>query len=162
MKATIIYDSYFGNTEKIAQTIHQVIVKDFDTKLFNIQKSTPEIDKDTKLLIIGSPTRAFRPTENISKMIKSLGKESLKDVYIASFDTRANLEKVNNGFLNFMVKLFGYAAEPINKELVKKGGISIVNPEGFLVEESEGPLSSGENDRAKKWAEEIISKIQTS
>jgi len=54
-----------------------------------------------------------------------------------------------------MVKLFGYAAEPIAKRLGRKGGELAVTPEGFLVEGTEGPLKEGELERAAAWAERI-------
>jgi hypothetical protein len=50
----------------------------------------------------------------------------------AALDTRVDVKEVKSGFLNFMVKLFGYAAGPILNKIVKKGGKSIIEPEGFL------------------------------
>jgi hypothetical protein len=55
-----------------------------------------------------------------------------------------------------MVKLFGYAAAPIAKQLTKKGGELAVAPEGFFVAGTEGPLKEGEFTRAAEWAKRII------
>lgn len=54
-----------------------------------------------------------------------------------------------------MVKIFGYAAEPIARQLMKKGGTLALPPEGFYVKASEGPLKDGELDRAAAWARQI-------
>jgi hypothetical protein len=47
-----------------------------------------------------------------------------------------------------MVRLFGYAAEPIAKSMVKKGGELVGDPVGFVVLDSEGPLKEGELERS--------------
>jgi len=43
-----------------------------------------------------------------------------------------------------MLKVFGYAAEPITARLSKKGAELLVSPEGFTVEDVEGRLKEGE------------------
>lgn len=59
---------------------------------------------------------------------------------------------MKNGFLNVMVKLFGYAAAPLSKAMAAKGASVVVAGEGFFVNGSEGPLRQGELERASKWA----------
>lgn len=155
MKALIIYDSYFGNTEKIAKALPQSFSKNDTVAVSNVKDFTPKLLNNLDLLIVGSPTRAFSATEGITKFLKALPNDSLSGIKVASFDTRVNTKKVNNILLNFLVSIFGYAAEPILKKLVKKGGEPILQPEGFFVEESEGPLSQGEMERVKNWIENI-------
>jgi flavodoxin I len=75
---------------------------------------------------------------------------------VAAFDTRIAVEDVKNGFLTFMVKIFGYAAKPIADGLKKTGGVLVVVPEGFFVKGSEGPLRDGELERAASWASQVI------
>jgi len=79
----------------------------------------------------------------------------LQGVKIGSFDTRADLASLNNRFLAFLVKLFGYAAEPIAKQLVKKGGLKTLEPMGFFVSDKEGPLKEGELERAITWVKQL-------
>jgi hypothetical protein len=73
----------------------------------------------------------------------------------AAFDTRMDVKEVNKTFLTFMEKIFGYAAEPIGKALVKAGGSLALKPEGFFVHGSEGPLWDGEIERATQWGEKV-------
>ena len=77
---------------------------------------------------------------------------------MGGFDTRADVATVNNRVLTGMVKVFGYAAEHIDKALVKCGGRQAVLPAGFFIEESEGPLREGELDRAKEWGKQAAGK----
>ena len=48
-----------------------------------------------------------------------------------------------------------YAAPRLAKELEKKGGKLVAEPEGFIVENKEGPLKQGEIERATKWASQL-------
>ncbi len=55
-----------------------------------------------------------------------------------------------------MAGIFGYAADPIQKKLKSKGGVSIIKPEGFFVNGNEGPLFEGEIEKAQNWTKDII------
>lgn len=63
---------------------------------------------------------------------------------------------MDSAILNFFVKLFGYAARPIADRLIKKGGELAMPPEGFYVEDTEGPLKEGELERATEWVRQIV------
>jgi flavodoxin len=156
MKILILYDSYFGNTEKIAKTIYQSLQDKGDVEIHNVKDFKQEMLDNVNLLIVGSPTRAFRATESTTKMIKSIKDGSLNCTKVATFDTRMDIEKSNSKILAFMVNLFGYAAEPMLKQLTKKGGIPITEPIGFYVEDTEGPLSKDEEQKAKEWTKKIL------
>jgi hypothetical protein len=104
------------------------------------------------VLIVGSPTRAFSATPAIKKLVGSIPGGGLSGVKVAAFDTRFSPADTNSRILRFLVKLFGYAAEPIAKRLQKKGGQPAVAPGGFFVRDTEGPLKEGELERAAAWA----------
>lgn len=151
MKTLIIYDSYFGNTQKVAEQIAKTFSK--DTTVLNVKDFKEENLKDIDMLIVGSPTRAFSPSENIKPFLKSL--PSLKGIKIGVFDTRLDVKKIDNKILTFLVKLFGYASEKIQKTLLKKEGIYTLEPLNVYVEESEGPLCNGEIEKIDKWTKGI-------
>jgi flavodoxin I len=161
-KALVIYDSYFHNTEKVAKKIGEAVSKKMEIKVVKVGEIKPEqVNEQIKLLIIGSPTRGFRPTPAVDNFIRNLPK--LNNTNVLSFDTRICAKdidsKVLKPFLTFMMGTFGYAAEPLSKELKKKGGREIGKPGGFLVKDKEGPLKEGELERAGKWIEEALEKV---
>ncbi|MCI0494323.1 flavodoxin family protein [candidate division KSB1 bacterium] len=156
MKALVIYDSVFGNTEKIAQAIGKRLASKLDIEILRASDVKPAQLTGFNLLIFGSPTRKFSPTPAITNLLKEIPRNGLKEVRAAAFDTRISVDDVKSRFLNFMVKLFGYAAEPIANRLQKKGAELIISPEGFIVNDSEGPLKEGELERAEDWASKII------
>ena len=158
MKALIIYESFFSNTEQIAKAIGEGFDSSVEVQVCNVSDIKTEQLKDIDLLIVGAPTRAFRPSPGILKFLKSIPAKSLQGVKAASFDTRIALEDIKLRFLKFMVKLFGYAAEPISKKLRKKGAEIIFAPEGFCVNDTEGPLKENELQRAREWSNLMLTK----
>lgn len=151
MKGLVIYDSFFGNTKAIAETISTAL----GYPLIQVTALTVEQLKDCEHLVWGSPTRAFRPSEATQAFLKALPAGSLKGVKVSAFDTRMDVKEVNNKFLTFMERIFGYAAEPIAKSLAQKGAEPLGQPQGFFVKGSEGPLRDGEAERAVAWAQSL-------
>lgn len=154
----IIYDSYFGNTQKIAEAMARAIP---EGKKFDLRKAGEvSLDdlKDMSTLIVGSPTRQFKASAGIDGFLKRIPKGRLNGVKVAAFDTRMTTEDINqNKFLSFMVKIFGYAAEKIAKKLSNLGGVEANSPQGFYVNGVEGPLLDGELQRAEDWVKQAIS-----
>jgi flavodoxin len=156
MKSLVIFDSVYGNTEKIAQAINQALKSKGDAGIISIKQIKTDELVDLDLLVVGSPTQAFNPLPAVTKWLKSLPKGCLEGMRVAAFDTRMDIKKVDNKFLTIMTGIFGYASPSIAKLLVKKGGTQALSPEGFIVEESEGPLRTGELERAGAWGEKLV------
>ena len=152
MKAFIIYDSLYGNTEKIAQAIGDGLAG--EVKVVRVGEVKPSELKTCDLLIVGSPVHGGRATPELDTFIKQLPANSLEGISVAAFDTRFELEEQGTG-LRFLMNVFRYAADRLAKALVKKGGTLVAKPEGFIVEEKEGPLKQGELERATKWATQL-------
>jgi len=145
MKALVVYDSVYGNTEEIAKSIGDAIAG--DVKVLRAGEVNPSDVELLDLLIAGSPTYGGRPTPLIQGFLKEVSGSAVKGVKVTAFDTR---------FSTKWVKIFGFAAGKIAGHLKKKGGILTSSPEGFFVEGTKGPLKEGELERATSWAKEII------
>jgi flavodoxin I len=163
MKALIVYDSFFGNTEEIARAISDAIgdalSAQADVTTCRVGDVKPEHLAGLSLLIVGSPTRAFSASPATKAWLKGLAPNSLRGIRVAAFDTRADVNDVNSRTLTAFVKLFGYAAEPIAKSLTKRGGTLIIPAEGFFIVDKEGPLKEGELARAAAWAQQIAAQV---
>jgi flavodoxin I len=149
MKALIIYDSMYGNTEKIAQAIGDGLTG--EVEVVRVGEVNPSELKTFDLLIFGSPVHGGRPTAALDAFLKKLPANSLKGRRVAAFDTRFESEDQGIG-LRLVMSVLRYAADRIAKDLAKKGGRLVAEPEGFIVENKEGPLKQGELERASKWA----------
>ena len=152
MKAYIIYDSMYGNTEKIAQAIGDGLTG--EVKVVRVGEANPSELKTCDLLIVGSPVHGGRATPALDEFIKQLPAKSLEGKSVAAFDTRFESEDQGVG-LRILMSVIRYAAERIAKALVKKGGTLVAEPEGFIVENKEGPLKQGELERATTWAKQL-------
>jgi flavodoxin len=144
MKALVIFDSNFGNTKLVADSIARglggaraVSVKDFKSSDLAA----------VKLLIVGSPIIGWKPTEKMIKFLSTLKKGRLNGVKAAAFDTR--------------IKMFisGNAARKISSALKNAGAEIIIEPKGFFVRGKEGPLLDGEIKNAGEWAKSIKSRL---
>ncbi len=158
MKAMVVYDSVLGNTEKIALAIGAGLGSQAEVEVRRVGDVRPEQLMEVDLLIVGSPTRGFRPTPATSKLLKGIARNGLKGVSVAAFDTRFSESQIAEGpaILAGLVRIFGYAAEPISKRLATKGGRVVAQPVGFIVTNTEGPLQDGELERATDWARRIL------
>lgn len=145
MKALVVYDSLYGNTEKIALAIGKAL--DGDTKVIRVSEANPLELGVLDLLIIGSPTQGGRPTKSIQDFLSKIPQDALKNVRVTSFDTRISTK---------LVGIFGYAAGRILESLKAKKGQLTAFPQGFFVKGSKGPLKEGELERAASWAVGIL------
>ncbi len=140
MNALIVYDSQFGNTEKIAKKVAAAIGK--SAKAVHVSKADARLN-GVDMLIVASPTQAWRATPAIRSFLEKL--PGLIGIPAAAFDTRFKRTRI----------LTGSAARGISKALEKKGAKILMPPESFFVESKKGPLLDGELERAEKWAMEI-------
>jgi flavodoxin len=154
MNTLIVYDSAYGNTEKIARAIAEAITPADEVAARRVAEVNPMELTSLDLLIVGSPTQGGRPTRAIQKFLGEIPANALRNVGVTAFDTRFSAQDQGFG-LRILMRLLGYAAGRIATSLQGKGGVLATPPEGFIVEEKEGPLKQGELERAAGWATSI-------
>jgi flavodoxin len=156
MKIMVIYDSAYGNTEKIAIKIAEALGSNGEVSIFKLGMGRVERLNGLDLLVVGCPTQRLNMTDAMKAFLSAIPNQELSGAKVAAFDTRLTEAKIKSTpILPFFVKKFGYAAEKIAKELEKKGGQLAVPAIGFYVEDTEGPLVSGELERAEEWAKTL-------
>lgn len=154
MKIIIVYDSLYGNTEKIAMAIKAGFVTGHEVQTFKAKDINIRNIEEAELLIVGSPTQGGRFTEPIKIFLEKLPAKSLQDVKAATFDTSMHMEGMGS-FLNSITKLFGRASQRIAQEL-EKCGTDVIGTETFIVLGKQGPLKDFEIERAREWAKGLI------
>ena len=65
MKALVVYDSKYGNTEKVAKAIVTALGKGEDVKLAKTDSVTGDDMSALDLLIVGSPVQAWKPSKAV-------------------------------------------------------------------------------------------------
>ncbi|MFC2070861.1 flavodoxin family protein, partial [Chloroflexota bacterium] len=88
MKVLIVYDSVYGNTEKIARAIAGAGPESDEVKVLRaVEVNLPELES-IDLLIVGSPTQAGRPVQTTKEFLNKIPKNALNNTSVTSFDTR--------------------------------------------------------------------------
>ena len=147
MKALIVYDSVYGNTEKIARAMAEAIISPDEVRVLRADEADfPEL-ASIDLLILGSPTHGGRPTPAVQEFLSKATRASLEGINVAAFDTRATSK---------FARIFGNAAGRMAGHMKRKGGVLISSPEGFFVTGTKGPLKEGELERAAAWVKGIL------
>jgi flavodoxin I len=150
MKALVVFDSAYGNTEQIAKEIANGIGAQNARTLRASDARAADLS-GVELLVVGSPTQGGRPTKAVQDFLKALPPGGLENIKTASFDTR-----ITKGGTGTFAKIFGYAANRIESDLKRYGGVHL-SSEGFSVKGREGPLQDGEMERARGWASKLVS-----
>ncbi len=156
MKALVIYDSFFGNTERIAQAIGNALGSQQEVQVIRVGNAQAAQLTELQFLFVGSPTRSYQATPAIMTFLKSIPANSLKGIKVAAFDTRFAASDVQSTVLRLVIRFGRFAAQPIADHLKKKGGNLVLPPEGFIVKDAEGPLKEGELERAADWAKRAL------
>ena len=144
MKTMVIFDSTFGNTGRIAESIGRALPAGAKTLCVDDVDGSDLASVD--ILLVGSPTQGSRPSKAMQGFLDEIADSALEGKFAAAFDTRLPSR---------LARLFGFAAEKMAKNLETKGARLISDPIGFFVIGQKGPLKEGELERAAEWAREI-------
>ena len=153
MNTLVVYDSRYGNTERIAQAIAGALRAFGQAQAIRVDPAHPVSFQGVDLFIVGSPTQGFRPTLAMQFLLGNISYQSLSGLAVACFDTR------------FCGSLWKSSAAPrMARQLRALGVEPVVPPESFFVKamKKEGPLLVGEVERAATWARMLFTKVEAS
>jgi flavodoxin len=148
MNTLVVYDSQYGNTERIAQTIAETLRPLGRVQVIRADPGRSDL-AGVDMLFVGSPTQGWRPTAPTQAFLRAIAPEQARGLAIACFDTRFQKSRW----------LTGSAARSMERTLREKGATLSVAPESFFVTGTEGPLLGGELERASAWAQTIVSQL---
>ncbi len=151
-KVIVVYESKYGNTKLVAETIIEGMseVEGTETAL----KELKEVNLDNIIkydaILTGSPNHFGGPTRSIKKFIDKLGKLHLEGKKFAVFDTYINGD-------------FEKAVKKMEKKINEKApelkqiapGLSI------KVQEMKGPILEGELPKCKEFGNKIATNLKT-
>jgi flavodoxin len=143
MNTLVVYDSQYGNTERIAQAIAHTLRAGGQASAIRVEVAQSLSLQNVDLLILGSPTQGFRPTPGMLSWLDHVSPGMRNGLAIACFDTR------------FRGRLWQRSAAVVMaRQLHTKGIEVLVPPESFYVKamKKEGPLLDSELERAATWA----------
>lgn len=144
MSTVVIYDTKFGNTEKIAEAIGRGVGACGSVRVMSTAEAARSLTDRPDLLIVGGPTQQRGPSPALRSFVDALPAQ-LRGVPAATFDTR----------YRGATWLMGSAANTTAKRLGKGGARLAAPPESFFIArggpiEAQG-LEAGELERAEAW-----------
>ncbi len=163
MKALVVYESMWGNTEQVAEAIAAGLKQAMDVEVTEVQHAPAAPGPEFALIVAGGPTHAFslsRETTRSDAINQGADHGSAQrglrewlealptgphPQQIATFDTRASVVR----------HLPGSAAKGAAKMAHRHGFQRAAYIESFYVKDTEGPLLDGELDRARTWGRQI-------
>ena len=150
MHALVVYDSQFGNTERIAAAIADTLRTTGEVWLAHVDSAHPLDLEGVDLLMLGCPTQGWRPTVAMQALLANLTPQQLHGRAVACFDTRFQKPRW----------MTGSAARRMAGSLRHMGITLLAPPESFYVEGTEGPLVTGELSRAAVWARTLLNRLE--
>ena len=171
MRAVVVYESMYGNTHLIADSIAMGLAAAGGVDVVPVGKATQEVVRDADLLVIGAPTHAHgmpRPkTREMARQIaaKRAGELTLDraaetpgvrewiaaggnwDRRAVAFDTRAHGPGI----------FTGRASKGIERSLRRHGYHLVLPAESFFVKGDR--LAPGELDRARAWGMRLAAQM---
>jgi len=144
MKGIVVYDTSYGNTKKVAETITETLKESgIDVDLFDVKDVKKLSGKDYGFLVLGSPTKFGTMSFSIRGFLGKVKSEEWMNKPFAAFDTE-NPENVE--------KKQGSAGDKIAAKLMEKRMNQLAPVLKALVHEMKGPLLEGEVERTKEYA----------
>lgn len=140
-RAYVIFDTRFGNTEKIAKSFERGLREaDIQTSCVNAKDIEADSLKQFDLICIGAPTEAFTASKPIKEFLEKLKNIDLSGKYGFAFDTK------------FDWPISGSAAKFIEKKLGNMGLQIITSRVSAIVKRKKGEptLKEGEEERFRE------------
>lgn len=167
MRALVIFESMFGNTEHVARAIADGLNHGVNrVDVVEVGHAPAVAPVDVALLVVGGPTHAFGMSRPRSR--RSAAKRANGPLVSQGIGVREWLDRLEYGSggaaaaaFDTMVerprwiRWFGSAGRGIEKYLRGRGFPLAVPVEHFLVTGATGPLVDGEVERARRWGESL-------
>ena len=157
MKGIVIYDTSYGNTKKIAETIAETLKESgIKADTFYVKDVQKLSAKDYDFLVLGSPTKFGTMSFTIKFFLGKVKSDEWVNKPFAAFDTE-NPENVEQSRIQ---NKEWSAAEKIAEKLREKKMNQLLPVLKSLVLGQKGPLVDGEVDRAKDYARQLAAKLK--
>ncbi|MEV4126975.1 flavodoxin domain-containing protein [Nocardia sp. NPDC049707] len=163
MRVRIVYESMFGNTAAIAKAVAAELSAYGEVEVLDVAAAAQRPEPAVDLLVVGAPTHALGMSRARTRRDAAARTEAPVSVDIGMREWLDAALPVPPGsraaaFATKAAKpswLPGSAARGAGKRLRRLGYELIDAPTDFLVDGILGPLTAGELERARAWADHL-------
>ena len=160
MKAVVVYESHWGNTEAVARAVAEGIGPEAHA-LTTDEASGTALD-GVDVIVAGAPVMAFGlPSDRAIAGLEESGRTAPRPPDLSHPSLRAWLSGLPKGYglgAAFETRIWWSprgATGTIERELAKAGYRRLVKGERFIVTGGYGPLRDGELEKARAWGAEL-------
>ena len=161
MKALVVFESMFGNTEQIARAVAEGLRASMPVDVAEVIDAPADPPEDVTLIVAGGPTEAFSMSRSNTRAAAAGqgGRPGRQDVGLREWMEALPPRHSNARLVTFDTKidkmrhLPGSAAKGAAKAGRRHGFDLAAPPESFFVRDTAGPLLEGELDRARAWGQ---------
>ncbi len=148
-RVAVIYDTKFGNTEKVARALAEGMKNQgVNTDCLKIDEVDTSKLGDYDLLAIGGPTHTFGLSKPMKDFLEKLENVKISGKRAFAFDTK------------FKSRFAGSAGKRIEKKLKKLGMRIAKSHVSAIVKGGEGPLEAGAEETFKQVGADIARSLQ--
>ena len=157
MKGIVVYDTSYGNTKIIAETIAETLKESgIEVDLFYVKDVKKLSAKDYYFFVLGSPTKFGTMSFAVRSFLGKVKSEEWMNKPFTAFDTE-NPENIERARIE---NKEWSAAEKIAEKLREKKMNQLVPVLKALVIGQKGPLVEGEIERTKEYARGLATKLK--
>ena len=152
MKGIVVFDTSYGNTKRIAETISETLKESgIQVDVFYVKEVKKLSVKDYDFLVLGSPTKFGTMSFAIRFFLGKVKREEWMNKPFAAFDTEnpENIERKE-----------GSAAEKIAEKLKERQMSQLLPVLKAVVLGMKGPLQEGEIERAREYAKKLATELK--
>jgi menaquinone-dependent protoporphyrinogen IX oxidase len=152
MKGIVVFDTSYGNTKTIAETISETLKESgIEVDAFYVKDVKKLSAKDYYFLVLGSPTKFGTMSFTVKGFLGKMKSKEWMNMPFAAFDTEnpENIERKE-----------GSAAEKISEKLKEKQMNQLLPVLKAVVLGQKGPLQEGEIERAKEYARRLATELK--
>lgn len=161
MTGVVVYDSYYGNTQLVAQAIAEELnAQGHSVDLRSVRKKYPS-PAQGDILFIGSPVRMGSTTKRVKKYLQKLDKAEWKDKPVVVFTTILALPEDPKPERIESREKYDIEAGHKLVELARAEGLNALADYLWVdVQGNKGPLVDTGIDQTKQFTREILRKLR--
>jgi len=160
MKGTVVFDSVYGNTKKVAEAIAEQIRADgHSADILNLGESeAKKVEAD--FMFVGSPTRMGRPTKKAKAFVEGLNPEYWRNRPIVTFDTVGPMSEDEEKRKAWLARVENSAATRMRDQARARGIKVLSDVLHIAVTGFKGPLAPDALDQARDFTHRFVTSLK--
>jgi flavodoxin len=171
LRALVVYESMFGNTETVAAAVADgLALEGAEVSLLEVSQATPADVANHDLLVVGAPTHAFSLSRRSTRLeaVKQGAAEGRTAIGLrewlagikGSADETPQLAACFDTRVTKVRHIPKSASSRAGHLLVHNGFTLVERPVAFLVHDTRGPLEADQLERARAWGSRLATRAQ--